>query len=202
MKPLIKTFQFLFALVCATALGWTLAQHRQATPAPLATATHEHTGPTLEKVRELSELVTLTVEVADVQQTRIEGRVGGICAILAVRGDVQVGVDLTAARFEQLDRQRRTAVLMLPEPVASRPRLDHERSRLFGVRSDGLWAITPGDRMYGVVTERAWAEAQRNVGAALDAALIERGRVRAEHVLQTYCGAIGWQVEIRWPGRP
>lgn len=193
----------LFVLICGLAAGWKLAEHHRATALTSPAAAHEHTGPTLEKVRELSELVTLTVEVADVQQTRIDGRVGGICAILAVRGDVQVGVDLTAARFERVDHQRRTAVLELPEPAVNRPRVDHNRSRLFGVRSDGLWAITPGDRMYGIVTERAWSEAQRSVGvAALNNSVIDRARLRAEHVLRLYCGAIGWQVEVRWPGRP
>jgi hypothetical protein len=165
--------------------------------------THEHAGPTLEQIRELSELVTVTVDVADVQQTRIDGHVGGICAVLVVKGDVQVGVDLSAARFENIDASGKTAVLMLPEPTVSRPRLDHDRSHLFAVRQDGLWAITPGDHMYDRVTDRAWTEAQHTVvQAASDGKILERSRRHADEVLHTWFGAIGWEVTIQWPGRP
>ena len=44
------------------------------------------------------ELVTLTVDVADVQQTQVRGRAGGITALLAVKGDAQVGVDIRGRR--------------------------------------------------------------------------------------------------------
>lgn len=165
--------------------------------------THEHVGPTLDRIRELSELVTLQVDVADVQQTRIDGHVGGICAILVVKGDAQVGVDLSAARLEKVDATARTAVLVLPEPSVSRPRLDHDRSHLFAVRQDGLWAITPGDGLYDRVTDRAWTEAQRTVArTAAEAKILERARRHAEQVLRTWSTAAGWDLTVRWPGRP
>jgi hypothetical protein len=183
--------------------GWMLARLGPGLgPAP-ATIRHQHAGPTLENIRELSELVTLTVDVSDVQQTRIGGRVGGITALLAVKGDAQVSVDLSAARFERIDRRARTAVLVLPDPVATRPRLDHDHSRLFAIREDGLWAITPGDRMYSLVTDRAWAEAQHTVAViAADPKVVERASRHAELVLRAHFAALGWDVAVRWPGRP
>ncbi len=128
---------------------------------------------------------------------------GGISAVLAVKGDVQVGVDLAAGQWQQVDEQSRTAVLRLPEPKASRPRLDHDRSQLFAVKQEGLWLITPGDRMYGLVTDRAWVEAQKTVAnAATDPQIIEKARRHAERVLLSHFAALGWHVQIRWPGRP
>jgi hypothetical protein len=193
-------------LAVGAAAGWLLAAGRAGEPAPgpaAAAAAHRHAGPTLERLAELSELVALTVDVADVQQTRVDGRVGGIAAVLAVRGDVQVGVDLSAARFEAVDAAARTATLAAPDPAASRPRLDHGRSRVVAVRSDGLWAVTPGDRMHAVVTDRAWAEAQRTVAAAAaDPAVVARARGHAERVLRAHFAAVGWDVRVRWPGRP
>lgn len=162
-----------------------------------------HTGPTIERLREMSELVTLTVDVADVQETRIDGHVGAISALLIVKGDVQVGVDLAGGRLEQIDNDAHRAVLVLPEPSASRPRLDHERSRLYALRQVGLWQITPGDRMYGKVTDQAWLEAQQTVArVGAERKILEHSRRRTEQIVNIYAAAIGWTIEVRWPGRP
>ena len=165
--------------------------------------THDHLGPTLDRIQELSELITLTVDVADVQQTRIDGRVGGIGAVLVVKGDVQVGVDLSSARFEQVDPVARTARLVLPQPRVNRPRLDHTRSHLFAVREEGLWAIVPGDHLYDRVTDQAWAQAQRTVvQAASEETILARSRHHAQQVLHTWFSAVGWEVSVSWLGRP
>ena len=145
----------------------------------------------------------MTVDIADVQETRIDGYVGAIGAILIVKGDVQIGIDLSAARFERVDPIARTLELVLPEPVVSRPRLDHDRSHLYAVRQEGLWMITPGDRVYARVTDRAWEAAQRTLAqAASNGESLDRSRHHAEQVLRTWFGAIGWNVTFRWPGRP
>src|SRR5436309_2155131 len=70
-------------------------------PAPAAQRVlHEHTGPSLERVRELSSLVTTRLDVADVQETKISGYTGAVRAVLLVKGDVLLSVDLTKAKLE------------------------------------------------------------------------------------------------------
>jgi hypothetical protein len=123
-----------------------------------------------------------------------------------VRSDAQVGVDLSAARLERVDRRARAAVLALPDRAESRPRVDHGRSRLFAVREDGLWAITPGgggSRVHGLVTDRAWVEAQRTVAATAGGPeVLDRARRHAERGIGGHFAAPGWTVTIRWLGRP
>ena len=103
-------------------------------------------GPTIERIRELSELTTLRIDVADASVTEFRGRTGGTRAVLVVRGEVVIGVDLAGAKFEDLDAEARSAVLMLPQPRVQFARLDHERTKLVGVWSGGLWTFVPGRR--------------------------------------------------------
>lgn len=99
--------------------GWSLAAAPRSVAAPASNL------PTTEMVRNLSELTTLRIDVADVQVASISGWWGCVEAALLVRGDLDLSTDLGAARFEAVDPSTRTAVLILPSPVASPPRLDH-----------------------------------------------------------------------------
>src|SRR5436190_3396471 len=60
-------------------------------------------GPPVEQVQALAALVTVRVDVADVQETRLDGRSGGVRAAVLVRGDFLVGTDLGRAAFEAVD---------------------------------------------------------------------------------------------------
>ena len=99
---------------------------------------------TVDRIGELSALTTLKVEVADVQVTEIRGKTGAIKAVLVVRGNVTIGVDLSASCFSDVDDRRRTATLTLPTPRVQTVRLDHEKTRLIGMWQRGLWQIAPG----------------------------------------------------------
>ncbi len=76
-----------------------------------ATGRHEPvSAPTLQKVRNLAELVTLRATISDVQTTQLQGYTGGIACILIVRGQAELGTDLQQARFTKVDQAQRTAV--------------------------------------------------------------------------------------------
>lgn len=164
---------------------------------------HAHTGPTLEQVRGLAALTVLSVDVADVQVSDLHGFTGGIKAALVVKGELALSTDLSAARFESVDVQNRTAVLVLPPPHVSSPRLDHSRTRLVWVWEYGLWQAVPGDRPHAAVVNRAYQEAQAVIAAAgQDPSLDPRARAQAESVLGTFFNALGWQVSVRWSEPP
>lgn len=93
--------------------------------------------------------MTVKVELADVRLTELKGKTGSLKAILIAHGQVTVGVDLSAARLEEVDPRQRTAVLILPQPKVLSVMLDHERTRLLGVWPSGLWTIVPGGREAG-----------------------------------------------------
>jgi DNA invertase Pin-like site-specific DNA recombinase len=93
--------------------------------------------------------------------------------------------------------------LRLPSPQASCARIDHDRSKLFELKSDGLWAISPGTRDYLAVVDKAMAEAQDLVAsAASNNDADERARRHAEVLLGAFFHSIGWEVGIRWADGP
>jgi hypothetical protein len=120
-----------------------------------------------------------------------------------VKGDVALGINLSQARFDKIDNAYCTAALILPPPLASCARVDHDRSRLFELTSEGLWAITPGTRDYLAVVDKAMAEAGDLVASTArinDAD--ERARQHAEVLPGAFFHSIGWEVRIRWADRP
>jgi hypothetical protein len=161
-----------------------------------------HTGLTIEQMQPLAGLVTTRVEVADVLESDLDGYTGGMRVALLVKGDFLMGVDLSEARFEAVDDAARTAVLVLPQPRARSPRLDHEKTKVFAVSQSGLWQIAPGGgQATGKVIDRGYREAQRLIAAAYeDPALVSRSRRQAEAVLATFFKAMGWEVSVKWMG--
>jgi hypothetical protein len=121
-------------------------------------------------------------------------------AILIVKGDVTLGVNLSDAVFEQVDRDNRRAVLHLPQPTVQSVRLDHERTKLLGVWESGLWTIVPGGEDADVAAvNRAMRDAQRIVAAAgQDLELIQRCQQQTEEVLRAFLKALGWEIEVGW----
>jgi len=159
-----------------------------------------HTGPTIEQVQALSCLVTTRVDVADVVETHLDGYTGGVKAAILVKGDFLLGVDLSRGKFESVSSSNRTAVLVLPQPQVTSPRLDHERTKVFAVSQSGLWQIAPGGgQTSGEVVDRGYRDAQRIVAAACnDQQFIARSRQQAEQVLKAFFQAVDWKVTVKW----
>jgi len=106
-------------------------------------------------------------------------------------------------QFNKIDDAERTAILVLPAPEPSCARVDHDRSKLFALAADGLWAITPGTRDYLAVVNKAMAQADAMVAAAADnAEANERARQHAEVLLSAFFRSIGWTIVVHWADRP
>jgi hypothetical protein len=191
----------LLMLYVATFAGGMLTvwiwNHKTAAPASL------HAGLTIERFTDLSELLVVRLDVSDVLLSSIRGRTGGVDILLLVKGDVALGVDLSAARFAKVDKSRQVAVLVLPAPSASKPRIDHDRTRTVLVQKQGLWVLSPGTRPYGVVVDHAMGEAETLIRAAGDTSDADhRARGQAERVLQTFFRSLDWTVQIHWADQP
>ena len=195
----MKSSTSIIVIVAALAMGWGLATVDRAWRSG-SDAKSYRAGLTIEQVQALSCLVTTRVEVADVQETRLDGYTGSVKAALLLRGDFLLGVDLAQAKFESVNETARTATLVLPQPHVASPRLDHERTRVFAVLQTGLWQIAPGGgQTSGEVVDRAYRDAQRFVAAAADdPAMIARSRQQAEQVLAAFFKATGWTVTVKW----
>ena len=169
-------------------------------PLPSATAATTDTGLTIERIQPLSSLTTLKVQVADVVESELHGKTGKVRAVLIVKGEVALGVDLSSAAFEPVDREKHTAAILLPQPCVQYVRLDHKQTRLLGIWSSGLWLIVPGGGDADAVTvNNGYREAERLVGnTASDGALVQRCRVQTEDVLRSFLRALGWSLDVRW----
>jgi hypothetical protein len=90
----------------------------------------------------------------------------------------------------------------LSKPQVQSVSLDHERTKLLGVWPSGLWMIVPGGGdADAAAINRCYADAQRAVArVAEDQGIVDRARRQAESVLEAFCSAMGWQIEIRWAG--
>ena len=161
-----------------------------------------HAYPSIQNISELADLLILKLDVADVLVSRIDGLTGGTQVAVLVKGDVNLGVDISQARFERVDPVQRTAVLVLPAPSASSARVDHGRTRVFALSTDGLWSIVPGTMDYKTAVNRAMGEAQDLVAsAAQNNDADERARRHAAVLLSAFFHSIGWHVQVRWADR-
>ena len=97
--------------------------------------------PTIEQVQKLASLVVLKVNVADIVVCRLGGYTGGVRAVVVVRGDVEIATNLQAAQFTGINPEQRRAVLTLPPPQPRRPRVDHDRTRVWSIDWTGLWSL-------------------------------------------------------------
>ena len=188
----------LFASVSVTA-GW-VAGTWNIRPSRGPEVITFHTGVTVEQVQALSSLMTAKIDVADIQETRLTGRTGGMKAALLIKGDCLLGTDLSRAKFESVNMTAHTAVLVLQQPQVTSPRLDFDRSRVFTITDSGLWQITPGGgEASAALLNHAYRDAQRFIADACnDPSLLSRARHQAETVLQTFYEATGWKVTVRW----
>ena len=172
-------------------------------PLPAVDTQTIHTAPTIEQVRSLASLMTVRVSVSDVQLTQVRGRLGSMRAALLVRGDVLVGTDLKEATFISVDALHRTAILRLPIPTASSPRVDHEHSRVFAIAAGGAWQLMPEADTESAVIDLALRDAQRLVlELGQRPEMIEQSRSQAEGCLTSFFDAIGWTVTVRWDELP
>ena len=173
---------------------------RPAAPPPSAAVQHQ-SRPTIhiDQVRELAALVTMHVPLSDVHASEVSGFTGGLRMVVAVHGDVEVGTDLGAARFTEVDDQQRTAVIALPPPRTMRPRIDHDRTRIVAIERRGMWQVLLGQAGESQLTNRAMAAAQQALAAAADDPQITlKACGHTERVIGQFFAALGWEVTVQW----
>lgn len=163
------------------------------TPRPAYASTSA--APRIEDVRTLARLAVLRVRVADV----IEGSTRGARAAVIVKGDGDISLDLDAIELHAVDPDARTATIRLPRPRPDRPRVDHEATRIFELRTTGLASLNPFADPRADLLHDAMRAAQAQIAALIDdAQLIARAQEQAEAVLIAFYRQMGWTVTIEW----
>jgi hypothetical protein len=153
-------------------------------------------GPTVVQLERLQQLVSTRVHVADVlvgESRWLEG-----CWIIT--GDALLAVDMSKAEVTDSDEKARTATIILPHPAVLSPRVNHERSQQWDIKSRSwvpLAGAILGDRQ--ALEKQAMLEAQglveRAAGTDENKAAARQG---VEGMLARFYRGVGWQVSVRW----
>lgn len=175
-------------------------------PVPVAQDPVRHrtlNTPTIEQVQKLASLVALRVPISDLTSSQMSGLTGGVETFIAVHGDVDIAADLSTAKFEQVDAEKHTAILVLRKPEPQRPRLDHEKTRILSIQRSGLWRLNSGGAADVELTNLAMQSAQRVLGeVAARQDLAKQACQQTDHVIHDFFAATGWQVTVQWDETP
>jgi hypothetical protein len=185
------TLGTVLAVAGLAAVGWLAFQVGRQTAAPQVISM----GPRIEDIRKIAQLAVLRVQAADV----IEGTTSGAKAILLVKGDADIAVDLDHVEVAERDDQAHRLTLLLPTPKAERPRVDHDRTKIYELRKTGLAALNPFADPRQVLLEDCMRAAQTAVEKAVQAdEFVTQAKERTEQLLVSYHRDMGWEVAVRW----
>jgi hypothetical protein len=129
---------------------------------------------------------------------------GGTTVLLVAKGDCTVAADLRKAQFRNQKDSERTVTLLLPVPVPSQPRVNHDDrakggSYFYAVTEHGLQTILPGLKQNTVAINGALQRAQNDIEQACkQPAVIAMAKENAEAVLGGMLQATGWKAQFVW----
>jgi hypothetical protein len=176
---------------------------------PLGTETVDRSQPALlQSIEELGELRTARANlqvIVDLEQDSVLPRfLRGSRTLFVAAGTVDAAVDVSAARVRT---EGTTAVITVPEPKLTAPRLDVQRSRVYDRDRGVLDRIGDalGDR--GTDSEAVYRAGERKLGeaAAQDDGLERTARENARRLLAQLARGLGFtdvRVEFARPGDP
>jgi Protein of unknown function (DUF4230) len=190
---LITLFAILFLglfVVGAYIRWWALSRNNSLTP------NWQSSGPTVESVRRIAELLTLRISVADV----LTGEGYGYRGVWIVKGDAYFGVDLEKidVPLELRDDGHLSAIIVLPRPRLRYARLDHDITKTWQVSRDA-WSRWPSGEHENRLRDESMREGQRVIEFAANKVEHSRdAQSQTAEVIQTIYRHVGWTVEIRW----
>lgn len=153
------------------------------------------TGPKIEDVRAIAKLAVLRVQVANV----LEGQNAGAVGIVLVRGDADMAVDLERIEIAACDPEQRAATLRIPTPRPERPRVDHERTRVYELRKTGLAAFNPfADPRVDILVDTMRAAQTEVERAVQEEDFVAQAKAQAEMLLAAFYQKLGWSVAVEW----
>lgn len=185
----MKTILIL-ALVLIAAIAGVLVYLRQLRVVPPPPIVVSSSGPTIQRLERLSQLVTSKVTICDVLIGVSEDSKGAFL----IRGDALIGLDLSKAVITEKDDARRQATIQLPQPRVILARVDHERSKVYEFRTTSWipWHAQPGRLL-----EEAMLQSQRMVTQAANSPEnIEQARRQAEVIITALYEHLGWTLKI------
>ena len=136
-------------------------------------------GPTVERLEQLSHLVATCVYVADI----LIGEGAGCRGVWLIRGDALIAVDLSKAAIIVKDDATKKATIRLPQPEIISGRVDHERTRVFEIKST-TWIPWASDS--DSLRDAVYAHVADVVAAASSDENLSQAKAAAENVIHGF----------------
>jgi hypothetical protein len=157
-----------------------------------ANAPNWFSGPTIEHLESLSELVCLRVHISDI----LVGEDNDYRGSWLIKGDAMIGIDLRGAKITETDPTMRRAKIKLPAPRVASARIDHERTRTWSVEKT-TWIPWVGDP--DRIRDQAMRQAQRVIHkTAGSEENLQAAKKSAEKVIREIYRMVGWEVTVDW----
>jgi hypothetical protein len=174
-------------VICAFGAGYFIGR-----PSPVPGVVVWSTGPTIEHLEALRELVVTKVSVSDILTAEDPGYRGS----WLVKGDALISIDLHDAKVLDTSQPLRTATIQLPEPRILSPRVDFERTMTWDI-SRSSWVPWKGDQ--DKMRDQAMLHAQRLVAHVANSdEYIDGAKRSAERIIKTAYQMVDWRVTVQW----
>ena len=149
-------------------------------------------GPTLTRLERLARLVASCAQIVDV----LVGETDKCRGVWLIRGDALLAIDLDRAQITEKNEETRKATIRLPQPTILQPRVDHEHSRVFEIRS---LTFIPWHSDQDRVRDAVYLQAQRLVSqAAGSRENVDAAKRAAEVIIGAFFEQFGWEVKVSW----
>src|SRR5450755_1024464 len=159
-------------------------------------ATWQSSGPTVESVRRLADLLALRISIADV----LVGEGFGYRGVWIVKGDAFLGIDLDeiSVPAELQDEANRTATIVLPRPRLKYARLNHDLTRTWDVARDAWWRLPSGE-CENRLRDESMRQGQHTIEfAANKAEYVREAQTQTAEAIQAMYRHVGWNVTVVW----
>jgi hypothetical protein len=163
-------------------------------PAPLPAVTVS--TPKIDQIIDLSHLVTNQIDITEVLIGEVPKKARDIWI---VKGNAQIGVDLSKARFEKIDQINKIILISLPQPTVTMARVDLEKSRQIALEGTSYNPWDWGMEAESAAVEAIKKKAQRSIEkAAATPTHFERARKQTEGVVKRIYATSEYSVTIEW----
>jgi hypothetical protein len=192
----MKLIGLLLHLLVGFFLLGSLARRWRSSSSCSRSATWQSSGPTVESVRRLADLLTLRVSISDV----LAGEGYGYRGAWIVKAEAFFGIDLdeisVPAGFQ--DEACHTATIVLPRPWLKYARLNHDLTRTWDVARDAWWRLPSGKRENRLRDESMRQGQHAMEFAANKAEYVREAQTQTAAAIQTMYRHVGWNVTVVW----
>jgi len=166
-------------------------------------------------IEKMGHLVSVKVNYADVIEfterrtqdipwSQWDLDLGGTKVLLIARGDCTIATNLGAAKYQNINAEKRTFTLLLPEPKPLQVRVNHEPrekggSYFYAITSEGLEPLIPDSSNRSLAISNSLAFAQKQIERSCNRPQIRAiARKNAEDVLNATFKATDWKPTYVW----